>query len=234
MTQPFLSERARADVVLVRDSLRGQKRAVETLVERMRCIPRILAAKNRRLAQPLAPAELEDLVQETLTAVWRKLPAYDGRARLETWAYSFCLLELLHTLRAKSRRPAHLADEHLLPAEARPPVDRGGGVDDERVHASLARLDPADADVLRLKLFEDCTFREVGQRLELPVNTVKTRYYRALAKMRGRLSRKQPSGSESGRPPGRRPSPQTDPQTDPQADPLPESRSGPQRGESVR
>ena len=48
---------------------------------------------------------------------------------------------------------------------------------------ALERLDPVDADVVRLKHFEELTVEEIGGRLGLPTNTAKTKYYRGLGRL---------------------------------------------------
>ena len=60
----------------------------------------------------------------------------------------------------------------------------------EVVHAALARLPADEAMVMRLKHFEGLTFDEIGTRQAISPNTVKTRYYRALAAMRAQLGPK--------------------------------------------
>ena len=176
------------DLALVEAALRGDPVAVDRFLERMKCVPRMLAAKNRRLGARLDQTELEDLTQETLMAVWRKLPQYNGAARLETWVFRFCFLELLKRLRRRRDRDEE-ADRALSPAdELRESGRAETGIDFERVHLSLERLDDDEAEVIRLKHFCGLTFEEAGGRLGISSNTVKTRYYRGLRKLRGMLA----------------------------------------------
>ena len=71
--------------------------------------------------------------------------------------------------------PSEVADDTRQPADA-----------DETllVIASLDRLAPADAEVLRLKHFEDLTLEAIARRTGSALNTVKSRYYRALDRLR--------------------------------------------------
>ena len=89
------------DLDLVRATLRRERAGIEHFVERMKCIPRMLAVRNARTGSPLASVELEDLSQDVVTLVWRKLEAFEGRARLETWVYQFCYLAFLGRMRAR-------------------------------------------------------------------------------------------------------------------------------------
>lgn len=176
---------AHADVRLVGAVRRGERAAVEEFLDRMRCVRRFLGARNAAMGRPLSPDELEDTLQSTLLALWAKLDAYAGTGSLEAWAYRFSYLELLSRLQVLRRRPrsledvGHAAEIELLPG--------GDPFEHERLHLALARLDAGAASVLRLRNLDGLTFEEIAARERSPVNTVKTRYYRALERLRGLL-----------------------------------------------
>lgn len=181
-----MSDARRDDAHLLEAARRGEPEAVERFLQRMRCVPRILSAKNAELGRPLTRGELEDVTQETLLAVWKKLPNYDGRAKLETWVFRFCILELLKRLRgqqrARDRSGGELsaADEPIAPAEP-------SRLDHEDVHLGLEELDPSEADVVRMKHFEGLTLKQVSERLQVAESTIKSRYYRGIERLRLRL-----------------------------------------------
>jgi RNA polymerase sigma-70 factor (ECF subfamily) len=50
-------------------------------------------------------ADAEDALQETLTAAWRGLAAFEGRASIRTWLYRIATTRCLNMLRSASRRP---------------------------------------------------------------------------------------------------------------------------------
>lgn len=173
------------DVALVRAAIDGAPDATERLFDRLRCVARMLACRNARLGRPLPEHELEDLVQETLIALWQKLEAFDGRSSLESWAFGFALLQMLDRMRRLDRFEGMLA---RAPApDAR--VDGASAHEDElaRVHEALASLDRADADVVRAKHFDELSFDAIAARFGEPASTVKTRYYRAVARLRIQL-----------------------------------------------
>jgi RNA polymerase sigma-70 factor (ECF subfamily) len=51
-------------------------------------------------------ADAEDALQETLTAAWRGLAGFEGRASIRSWLYRIATTRCLNMLRAASRRPA--------------------------------------------------------------------------------------------------------------------------------
>jgi RNA polymerase sigma-70 factor (ECF subfamily) len=177
------------DLTLVRGALAGRGEAVRAFLERMHCVPRMIAACNAKLGRPLSEEAVEDVIQESLVAIWRKLERFDGRAALETWIYPFCYFEFMRRLRVERGLPRLLDDalegsvfEPAAPAEA-------SLLELEPVLEALEALEPEQEIVLRLKHFEDLTFEQIAQRLALSPNTAKTRYYAGLDKLRGRLGK---------------------------------------------
>lgn len=188
------------DVRLVQRALEGRRDGVEAFLRRMRCVPRMLTSRNAKLGRPLSDDELDDVVQETLAAVWRKLPTFDGRASLETWVHQFCFYELLRRLRSKGRLPMSIED--LRGQGGGEPLARAdvSALEFEEVLEALSALENSVADVLRLKHFEAMTFEEIGKHLAISPNTVKSRYYRGLSELRSAFGQRTAEGA------GRRPS----------------------------
>lgn len=171
-----------ADLQVVRSAMADDSRAKEQLATELAALPAMLRVKNLRLGSPLRPHELDDVVQNTLLAILRKLATFDGRGALLRWAYGIGVIELLRALeRRRRRREQDHASEPVVP-EAEPTVDR------ERVAAALATLDPDDRNVVEQKHFAAATFEEIAARTGEPISTVKSRYYRALQRLRTRLT----------------------------------------------
>jgi len=171
-----------SDLALVRGTLAGEPESVERFVRRMNCVPMILASQNSKLGRALSPVEIQDLAQDALLTIWKKLDTFGGLSGLETWVYRICCLELLNAIRSqrRRRRVATLDEE---PAAA-PAIDqRPNLLEYEHVHRGLERIEPPEADVIRLKHFQGLSFEEIAVRLSIPANTSKTRYYRGLKKL---------------------------------------------------
>ncbi len=177
------------DLALAQRAVGGDSVALDAVIERLRCVPPILAARNAQLGRPLDDHELADLAQDTLIVIWRKLPTFAGRAALESWAYRICALELMNALRKQHRRPRLVssADERS-PAAPELSVDRSpSAADYEHVYLGLERLGPPENEVVRLKHFEHLTFDDIAARMDISPNTAKTRYYRGLLRLRNLL-----------------------------------------------
>ena len=166
-----------ADTLLVRAVLAREAGALEPFTERMKCVPRILSALNRRIGRPLDEHDLVDVEQEALVVIWKKLPSFDGKHSLEAWAFRVCYLCLMNaTRKARTRSQAvELGlNEETIVARSTPDPSQY-----EDVYRGLDRLPADESEVLRLKHFDELTFEEIGERLSLSPNTIKTRYYRA-------------------------------------------------------
>ena len=176
-----------SDRELVESSLAGDQEAIDRLLLRLRCVPRLIVSRNSRSARRLTQSELDDVVQEALMAVWRKLRTYDGSARIESWAMRFAYLEYLSTLRGRSRD--RLRRESALPAEPSVHPRLPAALEHEELHLALGRLPERHHDILYLKYLEGLSMEQVAARLDIPLNTVKSRLHRGLQRMRAMLAR---------------------------------------------
>ncbi len=171
------------DLELARRVLANETKAVESFVMRMRCVGSILRIRNARFGRPLDRAALGDLVQDTLIVIWRRLSSYEGRGPLEAWAYRIASYELLSALRASRRRPVTSSEFDQVYAIAAPapeptPDSNSSG------NRLMRHLRGREAQIVRLKHFEDLSFEEIAKLLEVAPSTAKTHYYRAVEKLR--------------------------------------------------
>jgi RNA polymerase sigma-70 factor (ECF subfamily) len=182
------------DLDLASRVVRRDGSALEQFIGRMQCVPRFVASGNSRLGRMLGPEGLEDLVQDVLAVVWRKLPEYRGDAALETWVFQICEFELRNALRRHASRRAASLDE-VGEANASPPRLVACAEAADTLQVAMQRLDTTESMILRLKHFEGLTFEEMAARLASSPNTIKTRYYRALEKLRQELRRRGEDGA---------------------------------------
>jgi RNA polymerase sigma-70 factor (ECF subfamily) len=184
---PLPSNEFAADLAIARGVLRGDAGAEQRFLDEMQCVPLILEDRNARKGRPFDEQELEDLVQETLATVWRRLSDYEGRSSLSTWCFSICMYQMRNALRSKRDAPRPIGEdgEFLLEGACYADLEFDRF---EPVYRCLCRLDPRPAEVIQLKFFEDLTFEQIGARLALPENTVKTHFYRGIQRIRSMLT----------------------------------------------
>jgi len=175
-----------SDLALVRAVLVGDRRAGRELAQRMRCVPRILAVLNQRRGRPLRHHDLEDLSQDALAIIWEKLSSFHGLVILERWMFRFCLFSMQNRLR-RFARLHRVEGQRLGQNREEPPAPDAAAEHYEALEGHLARLPVEEAEVVRLKHYEQCTFEEIGERMKTSPNTAKTRYYRALRRIESAL-----------------------------------------------
>jgi len=133
-------------------------------------------------------ADAEDAVQDTYVAAMQSAPPREGKAR--PWLGGIVRNIARNRHRSESRRASREA------RVARPDHVSGAAESSERlawqqrvVEAVLA-LDAKYRDVLVLRYLEDLPPRTVAERLDVPVNTVRTRTRRAIEQLRGSFDKK--------------------------------------------
>jgi RNA polymerase sigma-70 factor (ECF subfamily) len=177
------------DLEFVARLLRRDAAALEEMGRRLACMMAMLRYQSRRLGAPLSEHELEEVAQDAIVALWSKLPSFKGRASLETWAFRFATLELLKAIQRHARRPVVPLDGDFdAPAEAEPEAEPSVG--HAELLAGLERLEPSTARVIRRRHQDDASFDDIAATEGLPLNTVKARYYRGLARLREHLERR--------------------------------------------
>jgi len=141
-----------------------------------------------RLARSAADAE--DLTQQTFLAAGSAIHQLREPAKARGWLCAILKNEFL-----KNHRRRRRVDETSLEAVGEPtaPDEAGDDIDREKVQLAVAGL----ADDFRLPVvlfyFNQLSYREIADELEIPIGTVMSRLSRGKAQLRARLT-------ESGNP----------------------------------
>ncbi|MCA8949471.1 MAG: sigma-70 family RNA polymerase sigma factor [Planctomycetes bacterium] len=159
----------------------GDEDAMALFEDRVRCVPRMLAALNARRGRPFREHDLADLSQDTIVVALRKLPEFQPFAAFEAWLYRLCCYEFLNALRRRDR--ARRNEHQTADFEALERSAANSAEPNDDVHLALERLGGAEAATIRLKHFEGLTFPEIARRMGVSENTAKTRYYRGLSRL---------------------------------------------------
>ncbi len=173
-----------ADLDLLSRARSGDAGALARLAERLSCVPAMLRDRHRRLGNPLTPEDLDEVEQETLTALWDKLATYAGRASLETWIYRFMVLELHKGLERRRRQRRFVPEDVFTLSDRAQPEPTEPEIELTVLHAGLDRVGSPGADIIRMRHFDELSFDEIADHRGEPASTVKARYYRALIRLR--------------------------------------------------
>jgi len=130
----------------------------------------------------------EDLTQEIFLKVYRSIESYNWQqARLSTWIYTISRNTCFNYLCSLERRAPEtvVGGEELSQLASR---DRIFQLEDRiRLIEALNQLSPEDRDLVLWKDYLDLKYSEIGQILQLPVGTVKSRLFTIRRRLRQEL-----------------------------------------------
>jgi RNA polymerase sigma-70 factor (ECF subfamily) len=162
----------------------GDQRALEALLRRHQDR---LYAVCRRLTG--SDSDAADALQDTLIAVVRGLPRFDGRSSFGTWSYRIAVNASLDELRARARRPEAAMDERSATVR-----DQAESVADRLdIDAALRRLTPEFRAPVVLRDVCQLDYAEIAEVLGLPPGTVRSRIARGRAALVGLLGERSES-----------------------------------------
>lgn len=127
-----------------------------------------------------------EITQEVFLEVWRSATRFDsGRAPARTWIAVMAKRRAIDGVRStQSARNRDLANPFVLTEPGDPVGDVVTDREDRaRVTGALASLSEVQRQVLDLAFYGGLTHREVAQRLDVPLGTVKTRIRDGLARL---------------------------------------------------
>jgi len=135
--------------------------------------------------------EVDDVTQRVWLQVWREAPRLEDAGRWRPWLYRISRHAAIDTVRGRQRR-RRLRDDAASQAAGR----QGGSPPDERIVAderhravleAIAALPALYREPFVLKHLQGWSYREIGEVLDLPTDTVETRLVRARRRLRERL-----------------------------------------------
>jgi RNA polymerase sigma factor (sigma-70 family) len=135
---------------------------------------------RRRVAES---TQAEELTQETFVALLRASSRYEPRALFRTYLYAIGL----KILRAHRRKAAFRATFFGQQNSAPDPSKRDATEAGLWVRRAVEKLDPMDREILLLREFEQLSYAEIADLLQLPLNTVRSRLFRARTALRNFL-----------------------------------------------
>ncbi|HEY2961332.1 MAG TPA: sigma-70 family RNA polymerase sigma factor [Pyrinomonadaceae bacterium] len=182
------------DEIIVERALTGDAEAFGEIVRRWE--RRIFALSYGMLGRE---EDARDATQETFLAAFRNLRGFRGDAKVSSWLHRIAVNQCItRQRRAKVRNESALEDEaeqssgfaasrDYSPANVAESRQRRAAV-----RRALNGLPLELRQVVVMKEFEELTFREIADALELPLSTVKSRLYTGLKQLQMRLAKFDP------------------------------------------
>ena len=138
------------------------------------------------------PTLAEEVMIDTMTAVWRGARGFTHASKVSTWIFGIARHKALDAVRKSSSRPdpvsldktPELIDDDLDPSAI---AEYSGNA--QLMLRAMARLSQDHREVLRLAFYEDLPYEEIAALLSIPDNTVKTRVFYAKQQLKRQLQK---------------------------------------------
>lgn len=177
-----------SDEVIVERALSGDAEAFGELVRRWE--RRIFALTYGMLGRE---EDARDATQETFLAAFRNLRGFRGEAKVSSWLHRIAVNQCISRQRRVKVRGESALDEEqdtfASPVSESPVRVVEGRQETLAVRRAINSLPVELRQVVVMKEFEELTFREIADVLDLPLSTVKSRLYTAFKQLQMRLQK---------------------------------------------
>ena len=190
---PGRSEEDAEDVRLMRLVGRGDTSAFENLVERHQSL--VTGTVARMLG---SNSDVEDIAQQVFIRVWKSARRYVPRAKFTTWLLKITRNLVFNELR-RSKRRGHVPLQSDPGGEGHPPLkDETNPAPDaslleselqQTIEEAIMQLPESQRMALMLRRYEQLSYEQIAEVLDLSVPAVKSVLFRARTELRSRLSK---------------------------------------------
>ena len=179
------------DVRLMRLVSRGDTGAFEELIERHQSL--VAGTVARMLG---SNSDVEDIAQQVFIRVWKSARRYVPRAKFTTWLLKITRNLVFNELR-RAKRHAHVPLQTNPGAEDFPVKDEVNPAPDaslletelqQAIEEAITQLPESQRMALILRRYEQLSYEEISEVLDLSVPAVKSVLFRARTELRARLS----------------------------------------------
>jgi RNA polymerase sigma-70 factor (ECF subfamily) len=135
-------------------------------------------------------AQAEEIAQDVMVTIWRKATLFDRKqASVSTWIFRVARNRRIDVFRRTKRPDLDPEEEMILPSGVEAPDARVETMETEvRVREAMKGLPEEQLQLLRLAFYEGLSHREIADKLDVPLGTVKSRIRLAFAKMKTKLT----------------------------------------------
>lgn len=185
---PNLSEKARRDLELVQQAQSGDQTAFTKLMLRYKDTIYFLTLKIVH-----NETDAEDLTMETFGRALCHIQNYSPEYAFSTWLFRIATNNAIDYLRRQKVRKLNIVDSHKddIDGENVDPIANVAGdmltpeesmVSEQRKRAlreMVSKLKPKYAQLIELRYFQELSYEEISEQLQLPLGTVKAQLSRA-------------------------------------------------------
>lgn len=130
----------------------------------------------------------EEVLQDTLVAVWKSARTFEGRSSVQTWLIGIARRQAHNTLRRRALPRVDLAELEILPSSDPEPEDAAlANAEQEELATAIRWLSPAHREVLTLTFMQGLSYGEIAKVVGVPEGTIKSRLSNAKRALRALL-----------------------------------------------
>lgn len=170
------------DIALLNDCKRGDRKALDSLVRRYE--RPVYNAAYRMLGNP---DEAADVTQTVFLKVFENLDRFNPKYKFFSWIYRIAINESINRLNRRNKLEP-LA-ENLVSPDLSPGALMESGRISKEIQAVILTIQEDHRAVIVLRHFSELSYREIGQILEIPEKTVKSRLFSARKQMKDQLQK---------------------------------------------
>jgi RNA polymerase sigma-70 factor (ECF subfamily) len=194
------SEKAKRDFILVQEAKKGNQRAYSELLGYYRDSIYYLLLKMVK-----NEADAEDLTIEAFGKAFRNLELYVPSFAFSTWLFKIASNNAIDYLRSKKVKQKYISIDNSYEDEETGLVNKFSLVSnspdpeekmiseqkDKLIRAVIKNLHPDYKRIIKLRYFDELSYLEIAEKLELPIGTVKARLFRSRELLMSILKQKQ-------------------------------------------
>lgn len=188
-------ERSAEEAIWIEQARNGDKRAFSRLVEAYQ--RPVYSITYRMLGNP---EEAEDAAQEAFLRAYSNLKKYDPKRKFSTWLFSIANHHCIDRLRKRRVKWISIDDNPVLGNMAgdspQPERHALGREQRDSVQRVLEQLDPGYKTPLILRYWEECSYEEIAEIMEISIPAVKSRLFRARQQIAALYREQQPADGQ--------------------------------------
>jgi RNA polymerase sigma-70 factor (ECF subfamily) len=178
-----LSEKAQRDYTLVQQATKGDQRAFAELMDRYRDAIYYMLLKMVNNA-----SDAEDLTIEAFGKAFKNISQYAPNYAFSTWLFKIATNNCIDFIRKKKAN--HISLDHNDEEHEKATMDVQAPVMDPEetlineqkiklMRSVVSKLKPRYRKLIELRYFNELSYEEIAEELELPIGTVKAQLFRA-------------------------------------------------------
>lgn len=122
-----------------------------------------------------------DVLQNTFIRVYRNIHSFEGKSSLKTWMFRIAYNESIRYIeknKSLTNATSDIDDTYL--GNLKQDVQFDGNEIQLKLHAILSKLTEKQRIIFNMKYFDDLSFRQIAEILDISENTLKSSYYSAV------------------------------------------------------